>query len=483
MKTAIYIRVSTDEQVEEGYSIQAQKVRLEAYALSQGWDIIGYYVDEGISAKNLERPELKRLLNHIENGVVDCVLVYKLDRLTRSVLDLYQLLNKFEKYDCKFKSATEVYDTTTAMGRLFLTLVAALAQWERENLGERVRMGLQQKASEGKWTPNIAPLGYDLNGDTLNINHEEALIVKQIFELYISGMGMHKLSRYLNEHNLLTRKGKKWQSAQVQYILTNPVYIGTSRYNFTVNKNNYMEMPNSVPAIIPEDIYIQTQNTLKKRKELHPRSGTSEFIFSTLLVCARCGKKLIGRPSSVVRGEKKYYSYNYICRGKMNGECDLPGINENFLETRLLEQMNEWNLRESIEQVSAATESQSNENSKDKINQLNDSLSKIEARRSKWQYAWANEIMNDEDFKKRMQEENEKEKLIHKELSQLKPQEDNAISYDIPRLISDIARNWKNQTKYEKKQVALLCFNQIVVDKNQLKRTPLSLDILDIKFN
>jgi site-specific DNA recombinase len=169
MKVAAYIRVSTEEQVKEGYSISAQKHRLEAYAISQGWEVVQFYVDEGISAKDLNRPELQRMIKNLEEGVFDCVLVYRLDRLTRSVLDLYKLLNIFEKHNIKFKSATEVYDTTTAMGRMFITIVAALAQWERENLGERVRMGMQEKARGGKWVINVPPFGYERVEDGLEI--------------------------------------------------------------------------------------------------------------------------------------------------------------------------------------------------------------------------------------------------------------------------------------------------------------------------
>ncbi|WP_429999877.1 recombinase family protein [Metabacillus fastidiosus] len=150
MRTALYIRVSTEEQAKEGYSIRAQTERLKAYCVSQEWEVVDFYIDDGISAKDMNRPNLKRMIKHIEQGLIDCVLVYKLDRLTRSILDLYKLLEIFDKHNCKFKSSTEVYDTTSAIGRMFITLVAALAQFERENLSERVRMGMEQKAREGK---------------------------------------------------------------------------------------------------------------------------------------------------------------------------------------------------------------------------------------------------------------------------------------------------------------------------------------------
>lgn len=297
MKVAAYIRVSTDEQAEEGYSIPAQKNRLEAYVLSQGWEIVQWYVDEGESAKDLNRTELKRMLKAVEQNVFECVLVYRLDRLTRSVLDLYNLLNTFEKHDVKFKSATEVYDTTTAIGRLFLTLVAALAQWERENLGERVRMGMQQKAKEGKWTVSLPPLGYKSKDSMLEIHPQESLIIKEIYNLYVSGIGMWKIARELNERKIYTRNGTPWGYSSINYILNNPVYIGKTRYNYRVNQENYFEVEGIVPAIISEEEFNLVQKIMNSRKNVHPRQATSKYLFSKVLKCSRCGSSMIGHYS------------------------------------------------------------------------------------------------------------------------------------------------------------------------------------------
>lgn len=223
MRVTAYIRVSTEEQAQEGFSIPAQRDRLTAYAQSQGWQIIGYYVDEGKSAKSTNRPELQRLLNDVRNNQVDIVLVYKLDRLTRSVLDLYQLLEVFEKHNCKFKSATELYDTTTALGRLFITLVAALAQWERENLGERVRMGMTEKVKQGEWHGSKPSYGYsyDPKEKKLLLNDDEVVILRKMFKWYINeGSGDRKIAVRLNELGHFSRKGKPWTENMVAKVLT-----------------------------------------------------------------------------------------------------------------------------------------------------------------------------------------------------------------------------------------------------------------------
>src|SRR5690606_20802886 len=145
MTVGIYIRVSTREQVLEGYSIDAQKENLTNYCKSQGWKDYQFYVDEGISAKDTKRPQLQKLLADIEDGQIKMILVYRLDRFTRSVTDLYQMLDMIDKHGCSFKSATEIYDTSSAMGRMFIGLVALLAQWERENMGERIEVALVER--------------------------------------------------------------------------------------------------------------------------------------------------------------------------------------------------------------------------------------------------------------------------------------------------------------------------------------------------
>lgn len=482
MKVAIYIRVSTTEQAEEGYSIAAQRSRLEAYALSQGWEIVYYYVDEGESAKDLNRTELKRMLKAIEQGLFDCVLVYRLDRLTRSVLDLYQLLNLFDKHGVKFKSATEVYDTTTAMGRLFLTLVSALAQWERENLGERVRMGMQQKAKEGKWTVSTPPLGYDSNESELIINPSEAAVVKEIFSLYLSGNGMHKIAGNLNDRGIYSKKGNPWWQGQIKYILTNPIYYGTTRYNYRVHTDQYFEVNNVVPAIISEEEFKLAQQMIEKRRSSHPRQATSKFLFSKVLKCARCGSTLIGNSSSSKRGEKVYYSHNYYCSNRKRGLCDLPLINQNYMEMKFVEYIGKWDAYQDANELIQNEVAATIEDHTETINQLEIELKEIEKRRSKWQYAWVNEMITDIDFKKRMKEEDEKEKMIKKELHELTPTE-SSLEHTNVEVWADLKNNWAYMDQQTKKQFVLIAVQSMTVDKINTEKSPDSIQIKEVRIN
>ena len=149
MRTAIYCRVSTEEQATEGFSIHAQKDKLTKYAESNDWDIVDYYVDDGISGKNLtERPEVSRLIEDVKKGRIKNVLIYKLDRLTRSVKDLIYLIELFDKNNCTFNSQTEKIDTSNAVGRMFVKIIGIFAEFERENLAERVTFGYEQKTKK-----------------------------------------------------------------------------------------------------------------------------------------------------------------------------------------------------------------------------------------------------------------------------------------------------------------------------------------------
>lgn len=480
MRTAIYVRVSTQEQAEEGYSIKAQLERLQAYATSQDWKVVKTYIDDGESAKDMNRTNLSKMLEDMKENKFDCVLVYRLDRLTRSVLDLYTMLNTFEKYNVKFKSATEVYDTTNAMGRLFITLVAALAQWERENLAERVRMGMHQKAKEGKWTVSIPPLGFDKNGDYLVINKKEATIVQEVFNLYLSGKyGVGKVARIMNQRSIKTKAGSTWNFNTVHYILSNPIYIGTMRYNYRVNTDQYFEVENVVPPIISQEDFKEAQRLLSLRSKFHPRKATSPYIFTSVLKCARCGSRMNGKQSSgKARG---YITHSYYCVAQKQGLCDLPGISQNFLEVQFLELIKNWQYNDLIDDV--IDNDNSLENKEEKVKSLKKELSELEKRRAKWQYAWLKDLISDEDLKLRTLEEDENEKRIKHELlliEQTSQLDKNKMK--IASSLKNLHDNWLLLDVTEKKRFVEMLISTMVVDKKVKIRKPESVEISDIEF-
>jgi site-specific DNA recombinase len=485
MKAAIYVRVSTAEQAAEGYSIRAQTDRLKAYCVSQGWDIFEFYVDDGYSAKDTNRPNLKRMIKHIEEGLIDCVLVYRLDRLTRSVRDLYTILETFDKYDCKFKSATEVYDTTTAMGRMFITIVAALAQWERENTGERIRMGMEQKAREGSWVINQAPYGYEIDKEnkTLIVNDQEAVIVKRIYDDYLNGKTMKKIAIEFNKSNISTKTGAIWNDFKVKYILSNPLYIGTMRYNYRVNKENYFEVEDAHSAIISKDTFESAQKIRESRRVVHPRSATSKFIFSGIAKCARCGAPLAGKYGYYKSKTKKDHvtrPRSYYCTKRRLGKCDLPSIGENLFELQFLNYLNTFEINEDIlEDISDKNELDENDQ---QIKLLQKELKEINNRRKKWQYAWVNEMISDDDFTNRTEEENKKENDINNRLSSLGPSGERLKPDDLSEILLDLRSNWNKLNSLEKKTLLQMFMKKIVVDKVGTGRVPESVELKKVEF-
>ena len=237
--TGIYIRVSTEDQARDGFSINAQKEKLTKYAEANDWSIFDYYIDDGISGKNLDgRPEVTRMLKDVEEGKINNILIYKLDRLTRSVRDLIYLIELFEKHSCTFNSQTEKIDTSNAVGRMFVKIIGIFAEFERENLAERVSFGYEQKTREGNYTNTQGVYGYDYipKEQKLVVNIEEKDLVNRIFDLYIDGKSYFKIAFKLNEENVPTKKGGHWSATTISSIIHNPLYIGKVRYG--VGKKN-----------------------------------------------------------------------------------------------------------------------------------------------------------------------------------------------------------------------------------------------------
>lgn len=485
MNCAIYIRVSTQEQADEGFSISAQKQRLMAFAQSQDWDVVGLYPDEGRSAKDTERPELQRMLTDIRNGLIDVVLVYKLDRLTRSVLDLYKLLNIFEKHGCKFKSATEVYDTTTAIGRLFLTLVAALAQWERENLAERVRMGMREKVRQGNYISNRPPLGYDRVNGKLIINDVEAELVKKIFDMYLDGMGYNKIATLLAEKKIRTKRTNNfnWHQITISFMISNPIYIGKVRWGIRRNKEDYFTADDPSLRILSDEIFDRAQSVRKARSHFEGRAATSTYIFSGILQCAECGGSMSGKLTNQGLYENKYLNHSYKCENKKYHKCTMSTISERILEYNFVQYIKNMDIKN---QIAAASDEikKSDSGEQKKIKRLKKELEAINNRRKKWQYAWSNEMIEDEDFTTRMSEEKDKEESIIGQLDGLANHQDKVVtSKDAIEQLSGYIHQWDELDVPEKKQLLQILVKKIVVQHHHAKHYNDRVEIKEIVFN
>lgn len=228
MKAIGYIRVSTEEQAKEGISLDNQKAKIGAYCESQDWELVKVFSDEGFSGKDIKRQGLQELLSFLEADHVNVVVVYKTDRLTRKQRHLYQLLEDiFEKKGVGFKSVTEPFDTTTAMGKGFLGMLGVFAQLEGDLISERTKEALAYKIKQGEYLGS-PPLGFEALEKELKKNNDELEVVEEIFKLK-KGRGKNRLSlrqiaKRLNERGFRSKRGAKFYHGTVSYILKNPVY-------------------------------------------------------------------------------------------------------------------------------------------------------------------------------------------------------------------------------------------------------------------
>nr|DAN46857.1 MAG TPA: integrase [Caudoviricetes sp.] len=286
-KVAIYVRVSTTSQAEEGYSIEEQIDKLESYCKIKDWTVYKVYTDGGFSGSNTERPALERLIKDADKKKFDTVLVYKLDRLSRSQKDtLFLIEDVFIKNGIEFLSLQENFDTSTPFGKAMIGLLSVFAQLEREQIKERMQLGKLGRAKAGKsmmWA--ITSYGYDYHKETgtMTINPVQSLAIKFIFESYLSGRSITKLRDDLNEKY---PKEKPWNYRAVRKILDNPVYCGYNQYLGEIYKGNH-------EPIISKETYDKTQEELKIRQRtalenLNPRPFQAKYMLSGIAQCGYC---------------------------------------------------------------------------------------------------------------------------------------------------------------------------------------------------
>ena len=298
-KVALYVRVSTTSQLEEGYSIDEQKAKLESYCDIKDWHIYKVYTDGGFSGSTTERPALEQLIKDAQSKLFDTVLVYKLDRLSRSQKDtLYLIEDVFLKNNIEFVSLLENFDTSTPFGRAVIGLLSVFAQLEREQIKERMQLGKLGRAKAGKsmmWAKTSYGYNYNKDTGTMTVNEYEALAVKEIYASYLAGMSITKLRDKINEEY---PKQPAWSYRTIRGILANPVYCGLNQYKGQTFQGTHK-------AIISLDDFEQTQRELAKRqqtaKELsNPRPFQAKYMLSGLAQCGYCHA-----PLKVILGQKR----------------------------------------------------------------------------------------------------------------------------------------------------------------------------------
>ena len=350
MRCAVYTRKSTSEGLDQAFNtLDAQREACEAYVASQkheGWRVLPHHYDDGgFSGGTIERPAMQQLLADIEAGKIDCVVVYKVDRLSRSLLDFARIMKLFEDKLVHFVSVTQHFNTADSMGRLTLNILLSFAQFEREIIGERTRDKIAAARRKGKYVGGWPILGYDVDKQNhrLVVNPEEAEQVRAIFRLYIKHQSLIRVGQEANRLEWQTKAwttskgkslgGKPFDKAKVHYLLTNVAYLGKVRYREEVHEGEH-------EAIVEQSIWDQVQSILVGNARtagaiIRNKHGA---LLKGLLKCKACGVAMI---HSVANRGSRQYRY-YVCtKAQKRGHaiCPTRSVNASAIERALLERL------------------------------------------------------------------------------------------------------------------------------------------------
>ncbi|MDD4910490.1 MAG: recombinase family protein [Candidatus Omnitrophica bacterium] len=352
MKVAIYIRVSTEDQAREGYSLEVQEEYLCGYAKREQYQVYKIYKDEGISGYTKERPALQQLLSDVKNGKFGLVIVYKIDRFSRRLKDLISLVEELAEKEVAFKSATEPFDTSTSAGNLMFQQLGSFAEFERNRIKERVFPGMIKGVKAGHWQgARFAPYGYHYNKEKklLEVVPEQAEIVKTIYSMYLLGKTTSEITAHLYHMGYKTRTGIKFHSKLICDILKNKVYTGKliwNRRHYSKKEKTkggygkgYRYLPGKVsdtveaqgahtPIITDEDFKKVQLRLANNRKPIRRIFNKYEHLLTGILRCGICGSSYLGMTNTANRktGERKKW---YRCRlkGETRGiECNNRNI-------------------------------------------------------------------------------------------------------------------------------------------------------------
>ena len=479
--TGIYIRVSTEEQVKDGFSIHAQIEKLTKYAESNDWNIFDYYVDDGVSGKNLEdRKEVTRMLKDVKEEKINNVLIYKLDRLTRSVKDLIYLIELFEHHKCTFNSQTEKIDTSNAVGRMFVKIIGIFAEFERENLAERISFGYEQKTREGNYTNTNGVYGYDyIRGQQkLIVNDIEKELVNRVFDLYIDGNSYFKIANKFNKENIPTKRNGHWAAATIKSIINNPLYTGKVRYGVNAKNKDKAFTANGIDIepIISETKWNLANNVIKTRKKYCKRRYPSEksYYFHTI----KCGK-CRGNISARQQTQKGKLYITYRCNNASRGLCSCGGFSHNAMEKVFIDYLE--NLKNMIPDETIIEKMDSNSSSKRKLDDIKKIIKKLDCKKKNIQNHFINDLISVKEYRSISEEIDKQKEIQQRKILELEKEieiNNNKYSYeDIKYLVSNIKLNWSYLTNKEKHQ-----FLERFVDVIEVYKTNEEIIINNVEF-
>jgi site-specific DNA recombinase len=425
LKIAGYIRVSTDEQADTGHSLSEQRERLDAYAKVMGWDQPQYYTDDGYSAGSLKRPQLQRLMKDIEEKKVTIVMTTKLDRLSRNLLDLLQVIKFMETNECNYVSATESFDTSTAAGRMVLHLLGVFAEFERGRTSERVKDNMTSLARNTSKVLSGPCFGFDIVNKEYVINEKEAKYGIRMVEMAENGHGTRSIAKWLNSINVTTKRGKEWDSTSVRRLLRTETIAGIRVFNKRRKdpsgktvlrpKEEWIISKDNHKGFITPERFEQLQIILDSRK-INKQHENETYLLTGILKCGHCGGTMKGSSARHSRGEKKYVYYRYVCSTYVrNYGCKHHFAHRDEIEEDVIKQIE--TIMNTSKKELQLTVSQSNE--QEEAKEIKKALSALDQQMRRQIEAFGKGLIEEEDLKKSSDYVKEERALLRKQLESL----------------------------------------------------------------
>lgn len=414
----IYIRVSTREQADEGYSIGEQEERLKKYCEAMEWQLVRVFIDPGYTGSNMERPALQEMIKEIEKGNADIVLVDKLDRLSRSQFDTLYLIRKvFTENDCAFVSRAEAFDTSSSFGRAMVGILSVFAELERERIKERMMDGLAGRAKEGKFKGTSVPIGYDYNKETgvLVENEYESMQVREVFELFNKRTPIHTIMNIMNNKGYRTKYGE-WKEMTIRRMLVNKVYIGMIKH-----KTEWYEGLHE--GIIPINVFEKAQTIMKEREKENAKYRPGKRYSSPLgglIWCSHCTAKYQWRNNG--RNKDGSYRSYYICYSRAKGDKKMikdPNCKNKTYRDHVLENIIYGEIRKLKSEPEYYNKLKSTVDNSAKQRMLEKRVSQIDAQVSKLMDLYTIGSIDINVIKAKMNPLNDEKKSIEKEIENM----------------------------------------------------------------
>ena len=510
-RLALYTRVSTIEQSEEGYSIDEQERLLRSWAEKNNYEVYKCYSDRGISGKDIKnRPALKELLKDAEEKKFDMVISWKINRISRKLADVLKIVDILEKNDITFKSYSEPFETDTPAGKMQFQMMALIGEFERGTIAQNVKMGMCAKAKAGEWCGGRV-LGYDLipvenqegakrRKTKLTINEIEARSVRLIFNEYSNGKGYKAITNQLNKLGYKTKKGNDFSVGSIREILTNPVYIGKVRYNVRQNwsekrRRNINANPIITDGvhepIIDEVLWDKVQAIMESKKGKPSRIYDGEYPLTGILRCPKCGAGMVisRTTNKLADGTKKRIAY-YCCgawKNKGTSVCNSNTIRvdkaNEYVFNKISELLSNEKMVETIVNNINKERHKKINPAKKELERIDKELEKIDRKKTKLFEAYEEEVISKEEFKERKDELNKRAKTLQEEKEPLLVTLSDDVSEEIPyEFIKSILENFskvltESATREQQKKLLHMIISEITINETR------EIDSIKLKIN